>query len=92
MKTDRITVYKSKSSGSNHFHTSIEFFENEYTRHFYENKIVFKIVSLDWAGKIFKCKKLSENVFEGSLPKGVVPGDYYVNWEESSEDKLVFDL
>lgn len=92
MKTDRITVYESLKSGSRKFNTSIDFFAEEHVRHVSDDKIIFKIVPLDWSGKIYKCKKLSENVYMGTLPLSISPGDYYVNWEESSEDKLVFDL
>lgn len=92
MKTDRITVYESLGSRARKYNTSIEFFEQEHIRHISDSQIIFRIVPLDWGGKIYSCKKLSENVYMGTLPLNIPPGDYYVNWEESTEDKLIFNL
>lgn len=92
MKTDRITVYKgSSTSGNNRFSTSIEFFKQEFVRHISDDQIIFKIVPLDWASKIHKCRRVGDT-YHGHVPLYILPGDYYVNWEESTEDRLIFDI
>ncbi len=87
-----ISVYERQKTGSRQVYSNYPFFKdkNEIIFSIHDDKIILRRVNLDWNGKTYIVRHEGNVGHYTCLPLYIPVGKYYIDEEESDDDKLIF--